>query len=381
MGIDGKKKGAVMPERKNEALWVESRSRWQINIQSDGERKTFTSSTPGRRGKAEAERKADRWLEDATSAETARVGALLDQYEAFLLETKSTSHHRQYSSFIRLYIRPVIGIKKMVKLTEGDLQDVIDLAYARHDLADKTLRDIRACAMNFLKWCRKHGRTRLYPEGLTIPAGAKKSAKKILQPDAIATLFDTSTTLWRGKRVEDWYIHAYRFAVLTGFRPGELRGLDGQSDVHDGKVTIRRAINIHDEVTQGKNDNARRTICLTPRAKAEIKAQRAMLKENAVVSPYLFPAPDGGQMRHDHFYRCWRRYCSANGIREISLYELRHTYVSVNKEMPDGLKKMVVGHSRDMDTDGTYGHEMAGDLEKAATYTERAFDEILKKKR
>lgn len=369
-----------MPERKNEALWVESRRRWQINVQSDGKRKTFTSSTTGKRGKAEAEKKADRWLEDATSAETARVGTLLDQYEKYLQETKSTSHCGQYSGFIRLYIRPVIGIKKMAKLTEGDLQDVIDLAYARNGLADKTLRDVRGCIMNFLKWCRRHGRSRLYPEGLTIPAGAKKSTKKVLQPDAITTLFSTSTTLWRGKEVEDWYIHAYRFAVLTGFRPGELRGLCDRSDVRGEKVTIRQSINVHDEITQGKNNNARRTVCLTPRALLEIKAQRSMLKQSSVVSPYLFPAPDGGQMKHDHFYRCWRRYCAANGIKEISLYELRHTYVSVNKEMPDGLKKMVVGHSRDMDTEGTYGHEMAGDLEKAAAYTERAFEEILKEK-
>ena len=51
-----------MSERKNEAVWTESRKRWQINVQVDGVRKTFTSSFPGRRGKADAERKADRWL-------------------------------------------------------------------------------------------------------------------------------------------------------------------------------------------------------------------------------------------------------------------------------------------------------------------------------
>ena len=57
----------------------------------------------------------------------------------------------------------------------------------------------------------------------------------------------------------------------------------------------------------------------------------------------------------------------------VSLYELRHTYVSVNKEMLEGLKKMTIGHSQDMDTDGIYGHQMAGDLVKAAAFTEEAF--------
>ena len=32
-----------MAERKNEAQWIESRQRWQIKVQVDDKRKTFTS--------------------------------------------------------------------------------------------------------------------------------------------------------------------------------------------------------------------------------------------------------------------------------------------------------------------------------------------------
>lgn len=365
--------------RKNEAVWVEARKRWQINIQSDGVRKTFTDSNPGRRGKAAAERKADKWMEDHTSAETIRVGVLLDQYENYLADTKSTTHSSQYKGFIRLYIRPIIGQKKINKLTEGDLQDIIDYAYAERKLADKTLRDIRACIMNFTKWCRKHGRTRLYPEDLVIPAGAKKSERTTIQPDGITKLFSSSQTTKRGKPIEDWYIHAYRFAVLTGMRPGELRGLRND-DIKGSKVSVKRSINIHNEVTQGKNNNARRTFALSGQAAAELTAQKNQLKKAGVISPWVFPARSGEQMKHDHLYSCWQRYCEANGIPKVSLYEIRHTFVSVNKEMPSGLKKMVVGHSKDMDTEGVYGHEMTGDMEKAAQFTEIAFSEILRKK-
>ena len=44
-----------MAERKSEAIWIESRSRWQINVQDNGVRKTFTSTLAGRRGKADAD--------------------------------------------------------------------------------------------------------------------------------------------------------------------------------------------------------------------------------------------------------------------------------------------------------------------------------------
>ena len=370
-----------MSERKNEAVWIESRQRWQIKVQMDGQRKTFTSKLKGKKGKAEAERQADRWFEEPTSAEKARVSDLLDQYVKHLEATKSAGHSRQYEGFVRLYIKPVIGMKRINKLTEGDLQDVIDLAYARHNLADKTLRDIRGCIMNWLKWCRKHGKTKMHPDSFVIPAGAKKSVKRIVHPDGLVRLFESSTTTWRGKPVEDWYIHAYRFQVLTGLRPGELKGLEDKTDVRGHKVMIRRAINVYGETTQGKNDNARRIIQITDQAKREVEAQREMLRRAGILTRYLFPAKDGGPMKHDHYYSCWQRYCEANGIPVVSVYELRHTYVSVNKEMPSGLKKMVIGHSKDMDTDGVYGHEMEGDLEKAAAYTAGAFDEILGKKR
>lgn len=369
-----------MPERKSEARWIESRKRWQINVQEDGVRKTFISSIAGRRGKADAERKAEKWLEDHTSSERTRVDTLLTQYIDYLKETKSTTHSSQYAGFVRLYIRPLIGAIRINKLTEGDLQSIIDLAYSKNNLADKTLRDVRGCLMNWLKWCRKRGKTRLYPEDLQIPAGARKPEKKVIPPDGLQILFSSDLTTWRGKPDTDFYIHAYRFAVLTGLRPGELRGLEDKTDIQGLKVTIRSAINVHDEITQGKNNNARRTFQMSAMAKKEVDAQRVMLRRCGIVSPYLFPAPDGGPMKHDHFYRCWKRYCVANKIPTVSLYELRHTYVSVNKDMPEGLKKMVVGHSKDMDTEGTYGHQMAGDMEKAANYTELAFSAIICKK-
>ena len=54
-------------KRTNTAKWVESAQRWQINVQKDGKRKTFTSTKPGRTGQREANAKADAWLDDLFS--------------------------------------------------------------------------------------------------------------------------------------------------------------------------------------------------------------------------------------------------------------------------------------------------------------------------
>ena len=45
--------------RKNEAIWIEKSQRWQIKVQKDGVRRAFYSFTPSKRGKIEAEKKAD----------------------------------------------------------------------------------------------------------------------------------------------------------------------------------------------------------------------------------------------------------------------------------------------------------------------------------
>ena len=51
-----------MPTRIVEAQWLKKQKRWQIKVQANGVRRAFTSSTPGRAGKAEANQKADEWL-------------------------------------------------------------------------------------------------------------------------------------------------------------------------------------------------------------------------------------------------------------------------------------------------------------------------------
>ena len=53
-----------MGKRTNTAAWSEKHKRWQINVQRDGKRRSFYSSTPGRTGQREANAKADAWLDD-----------------------------------------------------------------------------------------------------------------------------------------------------------------------------------------------------------------------------------------------------------------------------------------------------------------------------
>lgn len=361
--------------RRSEAIWNENQQRWIIKVQSDGTRKTFADPTPGKRGKVLAERKADDWLEHRTVGTTTRCELLLDNFADQKKATTGSANYRQIEYHVRVYIKPVIGTKKISHVTEADLQAILDNAFAA-GLAKKSLMTLRATITAFMKYCRKAKASTLFPEDLTIPKAARKVEKRIAGRDDIQALFSLDQTTYRRKVVLDRCIHAYRFAVLTGARPGELVGLKW-TDLKGDKLTIRRSINDRNETTAGKNDNAHRTISVKGLPRKELDEQRALLAQLGVISEYIFPGYDADYLPQRQFRKYWNKYCKHNGLTAIRPYELRHTYVSINDEMPDGLKKQAVGHSKNMDTEGTYGHEKAGDLERIADYSSAAFKKVI----
>ena len=74
-------------KRINTAVWYEKYGRWQIKVQKDGQRRTFTSSKPGRTGQREANAKADAWLDEGIDKVNSRVDELFQDYIVSLKET------------------------------------------------------------------------------------------------------------------------------------------------------------------------------------------------------------------------------------------------------------------------------------------------------
>ena len=175
------------------------------------------------------------------------------------------------------------------------------------------------------------------------------------------------TTLYRGKRRRDDFICAYRFEVLTGLRPGELLGLRW-ADVQGDTVTIRRAVNVLGEETQGKNENALRAFALSGFARSVLEQQR----EVTGAGESVFDIGSEG-----YFYKRWQVYCKANDLPPVSLYSLRHTFVSIVKNLPAGDVKALVGHSKSMDTLGVYAHALNGDAENTARAVDAEFIKLL----
>lgn len=364
-----------MGKRTSSAYWEEKRERWRVDVQKNGMRKTFYSSTPGRAGKRECHEKADAWLDEGIIDTRRKVSDMALLYMDNLKVTTSKSHWRQYENYINNYICKIIGKVRMEDLTEQHFQSVINKAY-QQGKSKKTLENMRACEKNFLKFCRKSKATTLLCEDITIPKGADKSEKVILQPEDIRKLFAIDCITVRGKEKTEHFIYAYRFAVVTGMRPGEVIGLQ-RRDITGDVVHISRAVNYYGETTKGKNDNAQRSFKLTALAKQILKEQASFMASKGILSPYVFPGEKGDAAVQQTYAKHLKNYCEQNGITAATPYELRHTFVSIAKSLPMSTLKSLVGHSEDMDTLGIYGHAVEGELDRAAVEVNELFSEIL----
>ncbi len=355
-----------MALRKNEAKWIESRQRWQINVQQDGERRTFTNSTPDTKGKAAAESAAESWLKEKTQRERIRFDAL---WAEFLSKQKLLTGEKDYAkhdSIGRTWLLPKLSKKRVKALTKQDYQDCLDAAFIA-GRAKKTISSIRGSLTALYSYAKKNRISMEKPDELVINKKAPVKKKIILQPEGIKTLFSVDTVTIYKKTVPAFFIHAWRMIVITGLREAELCELR-KTDIDGDFLHIRGT----------KTKEADRYLFISSKMREVLDDQLAMLKRARSMSPWLFPAEDRKQCNPRHIYAKWLTYRKQHGIAS-NIHELRHTYTSVLKsDMPLELLKMTLGHSVSTDTIGIYGHEFHDDLKRAADISDAVFERILK---
>lgn len=362
--------------RRAEAIWIEAKDYWEIKVQKDGTRKSFRSSIPSRKGKHEAEAKADKWL--LSGRKDMRFTAAWDLFIADQKKRTSQANWSKYEQYCDNYIKPNVAARKLSAISPVIWQSCIDAA-AIKGLSRRTCTNIRGTITCFVKYAlrARWDVQRLEDGDLFIPRqAAPPKEKRVLQPDAIRLLFSDPRIIRYNKKVIAQYSYAWQFLAATGLRRGELCGLRTE-DIKGNILTICRSINNDLIETAGKNDNARRTIELSRTALDVLDRQREMLDNMGIKSPWVFPDKYGERANPNHIYDQWRTWCLQNDLK-LSLHEIRHTFISINKaDLPLELMKATVGHSSAMDTFGTYGHEIDGDRHRAAEIIDSVFDGIL----
>lgn len=343
-------------------------SRWRIQVRKDGRRFSFSCSIPGTKGRRECIRKYEQWYySEATGEKTVERVAKEYLEDVQARRGRDSEAYTQYERYIRLYIVPALGPRKINKVTLRDWQRLInDARGEKGDLSEKTLKNLRGIIMGIVKFGYEDYQCELLRGDLYIPKGHLKKEKEILQKDDVRRLLQPSGL---------WYHPLFCFLLLTGMRPGEALGLK-ISDVTASSIRIRRSVNAKGQLTEGKNENARRVVPLGSLASQIIRKTISRNNEYNLNTEWIFCSPDGSPGKQTTMRNHW---LSLKSERDLpgSVYSLRHTFISLMKNvMPEQSIKDIVGHSVSMDTFGTYGHIVQGEDLKSASVIDLTFSEI-----
>ena len=339
-------------------IWNDNEKRWIISAQKNGERIRFTCNTPGRRGMLTVKKKYSDWLAGITPVVAPLLSEAWKAYAEDIRLRCATSTHINNSKYGEAYLLPHFGKRRTDQITEHDWQKILNAAKKKDGtpLSKKTVSNIKGIIINFCKFCRRAKWMDTVPEDLYLQRNLEKKGKPLVPPALMREVFDE-------KNNGVWYIHSWRFMALTGIRPGELRGIRDE-DIVDGALHIRRAIDPHGNVTEGKSINARRVLVLPALAIKAIGDQLDMVGDRDRVS--LFCSPTGIIPNATWYFRQWKTFCTERGF-DVPLYSFRHTFVSITKNtIPEETLKLWVGHSDAMDTTETYGHEIPGEIKNAS---------------
>lgn len=349
------------------AVWMEKEKRWSLRCQVDGVQKRFTSSRPGIAGKKEVMKKYRAFMYGETYENLLFSEAWARFLEYIIDKNGKTESYINLEKYGRLYILPRFQKRMLNTCGLSDFQQCISKARRTSGgtapLSRRTLRNLKATIMQFVHFAVANGYMEPLRGQLYIPAAAPSTERVILQPDDIARLFDGPAN--------DWYINIFRFALVTGLRTGEVLGIQS-GDIKNNVLTINRAINCRNQITEGKNQNARRRIYLNKIARRIINENQ--FRNGRLATPWIFCSKTGGPLSQSTLRNAWLKIAEERQLPGCP-YSLRHTFISLLKnEMPEAMLKSIVGHSASMDTYGIYGHVVNGEMEAASRIIDINFE-------
>lgn len=343
--------------------------RWRIRVMKEGRSFSFSSSVPGPKGRREVLKKYDQWYYGEASGEKT-VGRVAHEFleDVKARRGETSEAYTQYERYIRLYIAPRIAQKKICKVTLRDWQSVINEASGSNKpLSEKTLKNLRGIIKGIIKFGYEDYQCELLRGDLYIPKGHSRKEKEILQKDDVKRLFEPSDL---------WYHNLFLLGCLTGMRPGELLGLK-VSDINNDIITIRRAVNAAGQITEGKNENARRVIPIGTMTREILDKTIKRNEEYKLHTEWIFCSPDGSKGNQSSMRNHWLKLKAERNLPG-SVYSLRHTFISMMKNvLPEQSIKDIVGHSVSMTTFETYGHFVDGDQKRAAEVIDLTFGQNL----
>ncbi|PWR13595.1 site-specific integrase [Micromonospora sicca] len=286
------------------------------------------------------------------------VGSFLTYWLSEIIEpNRAPLTYATYETFVRRYIAPGLGSKRLDRLQSRDVQSWINqvartcqcCAQGKDAARRKDKR--RCCAVG--RCCQAVPSTRTVSDIRAALRAALTHAQAedlIIKNPAVAVTLATvrrrrgnswssdeaSKFLESARHDEDPLYAAYALVLVTGLRKGEALGLTGEDvNLDAGELTIGRQLQrvrgqlLHrDTKTQASDATLPLPgICLT--ALAIRKAQRDEARITAGKAWHetdlLFTTRYGSPIEPRNFQRSWQTRCEKAGVKPITVHDARRT--------------------------------------------------------
>ena len=341
--------------------WSDKYGRWRCKATAeDGQRKDFYSKNPSpRKGPAGCKRRAMDWLDSLDDPDKIDFAKAWSAYMDYYASRNRATSANVCEARGKAHLLPAFKGRILSSITMREWQAVIDNAYSSGAKSIKTLKGLATTIRGFCKWAasQQYLEQKAVPLYFSYPIGAGVKPKHILQSEELGLLFSPA------EDDASWYMPMWRFLTLTGLRRGELCALQRERDYDEAThtITVRESISHEGLVTSGKTENAERTIYLAGLALAQLKAHQEAQKQRGIHdTTYLFTDAHGRRISPRSLRNHWQKWREAHGI-SLTLHELRHTFISFSRlktEISLDDLKLLYSHSKAMDTDDTYVHEI-----------------------
>ena len=352
--------------------------------------------TPGmteRQIKKELERQAVMFEEECRKGQivaTVKFETFAEQWfdEYAKINLRHTSFERMKQLTQRVY--PAIGHLRLDKITGRHIQQFVNDLFLNgqnqrtgEPLSRKTvvhhlsfISDVFSYAVKMDMLCDNPCRR------VTVPKAEVKE-KNIYTIDEIAHIFE----LLDGEDVPVKFRAFFKLAVYSGFRRGELLGLEWKDiDFDNNVISVRRTSNytadkgIYTDTTKTKKSQRSQkfpqyVMDMLKELRAEQDMERERLGDKWVETDRLFIKWDGRPMHNNTPYFWFTEFCEKNNVPFRDIHSLRHLHASllINAGVDVVAVSGDLGHSQVSTTSNIYCHM----FQEAQARTSNAIAEAL----
>jgi len=279
----------------------------------------------------------------------AREGRILDRAGT----RYKPSSIRNYEGWLRRYVLPALGDKRLGDVRRADVQDLVDALVGR-GLAGSTVRNALDPLRRVMDRALKRDLIAIDPtDGIEWPATSRKRERVAAPAEAaalVAALPEEDRALWAT-------------ALYAGLRAGELRALRVESVDLDANVIHVRAgwDDIEGEIDT-KSASGDRVVPIIPELRPLLLAHLMATGRRGKPDALVFGRTDSDPFLRSTPRSRARRAWFAAGLEPITMHECRHTYAStmIAAGVDPGEVMRRMGHSTVAMTLDRYTHALRG---------------------